>query len=99
MEKQKRQNAGPRVLRGSLITLKRKCGKPQCRCVQGEPHQTPALSYSQRGVTRMVTLRPEDIHLVKAALERYRLALAALEREAVDGITGLRELIKTGKAR
>jgi hypothetical protein len=49
----------PELLRGSLINLTRKCGKPNCACAQGEPHSTPALSYSQDGKTKMITLRQE----------------------------------------
>ncbi len=33
------------LLRGALFTLRRKCGKPTCRCATGEPHETPALAY------------------------------------------------------
>lgn len=45
----------PRVLPGSLITLRRKCGKASCRCATGAPHETPALSYSVGGRTKMLT--------------------------------------------
>jgi len=33
------------LLRGALFVLRRKCGKPTCRCATGEPHETPALAY------------------------------------------------------
>lgn len=40
------------MLRGSLVTLRRRCGKQSCRCVQGdERHEAPALSYSEHGRT------------------------------------------------
>lgn len=26
----------PQMLRGSLVTLRRRCGKPSCRCAEGE---------------------------------------------------------------
>ncbi len=54
----------PRLLRGSLITLRRRCGKPNCPCAEGVPHETPALSYSLQGRTRTVTLRVEDLPAV-----------------------------------
>jgi hypothetical protein len=28
------------LLRGSLRTLSRRCGKPRCRCTRGKPHRT-----------------------------------------------------------
>ena len=49
MNQAKKRQVEVRVLRGSLVVLKRKCGKSNCRCAKGEPHQTPALSYSVRG--------------------------------------------------
>lgn len=72
----------PRVLPGSLITLRRKCGKPGCRCATGSPHETPALSYSVGGRTKMLTLSAEEVPAVAAAVARYRKAVKALEAEA-----------------
>lgn len=76
-----RRNA-PRVLPGSLITLRRKCGKPSCRCAAGEPHESPALSYSVAGRTKMLTLRPEEVPEVARAVARYRKTVNDLEEEA-----------------
>lgn len=80
----------PRLLRGSVITLRRRCGKPQCHCANGEPHQTPALSYSLNGRTQIQTLSPDLLPQVRKALARYRKTLAQLERQAADGIVRLR---------
>ena len=90
----------PRLVRGSLITLRRRCGRPNCRCAEGAPHETPALSYSLEGRTRTLTLRPEDVPMVRAALERYSAARQRLEDEALAGIEALRARIAdTGGAR
>src|ERR1035441_7432817 len=70
----------PRVLPGSLITLRRKCGKASCRCAPGDPHESPALSYSVAGRTKMLTLRPVEV----PAVARYRRWVNALEVEAGD---------------
>lgn len=72
----------PRVLPGSLITLRRKCGKPTCRCATGALHETPALSYSVAGRAKMLTLRAEEVPAVAAAVARYRKAVKNLEAEA-----------------
>ena len=82
--------SSPRLVRGSLITLRRRCGKANCRCAEGAPHETPALSYSVHGHTRTVTLRAEDVPAVEAALQRYALARQRLEDEALAGIETLR---------
>lgn len=87
------------LLRGSLIRFRRKCGKPSCHCADGAPHETPALSYSVGGSTRILTLRAEDLRTVQAAVARYKNAVAALDREALAGIQALRRRIEQEKAR
>ena len=85
------------MLRGSLITLKRKCGKPTCHCAKGEPHTSPALSYSLKGKTKILTLRTTDIPEIKAALRRYRDALQALQQQAHRGIRELSARVRQAK--
>jgi hypothetical protein len=70
------------VLPGSLITLRRKCGKAGCRCATGEPHESPALSYSVAGRTKMLTLAPDEVDEVARAVTRYRTTVNKLEAEA-----------------
>jgi len=74
----------PRVLPGTLITLRRRCGKPTCRCADGTPHETPALSYSVGGRSKMLTLRPDEVAAVAAAVGRYRKAVGGLSEEAYE---------------
>lgn len=85
------------LYRGSIVTLRRRCGKPNCRCKDGMPHETPALSYSVKGRTCMLTLREADIPKVKAGLARYRRELAALDTGALRGIGQLRKRIRAEK--
>lgn len=81
----------PRVVRGSLVVLRRQCGKANCRCTDDEQlHENPALSYSQEGRTRIVALRPADVAAVEAALGRYQAARDRLEADAAAGIEALR---------
>lgn len=89
----------PLVLRGSLVILRRKCGKASCRCAEGAPHESAALSYSVSGRTRILALRPEDLREVRAALSRYRRSLRALDREALAGIAALRRRLELARAR
>ena len=77
------------LLRGSVITLRRRCGKKNCHCHQGSPHETPALSYSQAGKTRILTVPGNLVPSVRAAAQRYQRARAALEQQ---GSAGLRQL-------
>ena len=79
----------PSVLRGSLICLRRKCGKPNCRCLEGKAHASPALSYSQRGQTRILTLPKAMVPQVRAAIRRYLQSHKRLERQANAGLRQL----------
>jgi len=82
------------VLRGSLIVLRRRCGKPGCRCNREAAHETPALSYSVGGKTGILTLREQDVPDIRAALARYKRDLAVLEKQARAGITSLRRRLE-----
>lgn len=85
------------MLRGSLIELRRRCGKAGCRCRDGDPHTTPALSYSQKGKTQIVTLPAKEVPRVKAGLKHYQQALRGLERQAMHGIEGLKRRLQREK--
>ena len=89
----------PRMLRGSLVTLRRRCGKPNCHCATTEQrHEAPALSYSDQGRTRVVMLAESDVAAVTAALERYRAAKAELDEQAVAGLVALTERVAADRA-
>ena len=98
MSGSKRSAEEPLMLRGSLIVLRRRCGKPGCRCATGEPHATPALSYSVEGKTRMLTLGGVDLSEVEAGIARYEAARAELEGRARSGIEALRTRLAATKA-
>lgn len=83
-------NRFPWMLRGTLITMRRKCGKPTCRCQQGQLHEGPALSVSVSGKSITITLQPADVPLVVAALERYRVKQESLKKHATAGVAALR---------
>jgi hypothetical protein len=80
----------PLMLRGTLFTLRRRCGKANCRCATGPAHESPALAYPQAGRTKTITLAASEVEEVRAALERYHAAKAALDAEADQGLAGLR---------
>jgi hypothetical protein len=77
------------LLRGSLITLRRRCGKPSCRCARGQPHCSPALSFSTKGKTSILTLTPDLLPEVRAALQQYRRQQQSLESQAEAGLRQL----------
>jgi hypothetical protein len=80
----------PLVLRGSLTTFRRRCGKASCRCATGAPHESPALTVTEGGRTKTVTLSADEVEEVAAALARYEAAKADLDAQAEAGLARLR---------
>ena len=59
----------PRMIRGSVVVQRRRCGKANCRCTDGESlHEATVLSYSEGGRNRTVMLAAEDVAAVTAAV-------------------------------
>ena len=81
------------MLRGTVITHRRRCGKPNCHCASGEAlHVRVVLSYSRASRTKFLTLPQEVVEPVRQATQRYREARARLEKE---GEAGLSELVNS----
>lgn len=80
----------PLVLHGTLTTFRRRCGKATCRCATGEPHKSPALTVTEGGRTKTITLSASEVAEVAAALDRYDRARADLEAQAEAGLARLR---------
>ena len=77
----------PRMIRGSVVVQRRRCGKPNCRCAAGEQlHESTVLSYFQDGGNRTLMLASDEIARVRAAVARYRAALAKVEADGSDGL-------------
>jgi hypothetical protein len=78
------------MLRGTVITHRRRCGKPNCRCATGEElHSSVVLSYSDKNKTRFVMLRADEVAQVRAATRRFRAAKAKIEAAADEGLKQL----------
>lgn len=77
----------PRMIRGSVVVQRRRCGKQSCRCADGtQLHESTVLSYSAQGRNRTVMLAAGEVAAVRAAVQRYRTAQAALEAEGNAGL-------------
>ena len=89
----------PRMIRGSVVVHRRRCGKPTCRCAGGEAlHEATVLNYSERGRTRFVMLPAAQVAAVRAAVERYRAAQAKLETQGEAGRAALLVALATDRA-
>ena len=77
------------VIRGSVYELKRKCGKPGCKCAQGELHSRMVLSASEKGKTRLRVIPHGFLVEVQIKARRYqelrraRARLVEVHREMI----------------
>jgi Family of unknown function (DUF6788) len=60
------------LLPGSLYTLRRKCGKPNCHCARGELHESTVLSYRGQGRPRNISPPPEQLDWLRTMTQNYR---------------------------
>jgi hypothetical protein len=60
------------LLPGSLYSLRRKCGKPNCRCSRGDLHESTVLSYRGQGRPRNISPRPEQLGSLRTMTHDYR---------------------------
>jgi hypothetical protein len=60
------------LLPGSLYTLRRRCGKPNCHCAHGELHASTVLSYRGQGRPRNITPPSEELAAVQQLTDAYR---------------------------
>jgi hypothetical protein len=82
----------------TVVTHRRRCGKPTCRCAAGEAlHESTVLSYSDAGRTRFVMLPAGEVAAVRAAVERCSAARATLDAQAETGRAAL--IARLGAAR
>ncbi len=65
------------LIKGTVYPLRRRCGKPSCRCARGMLHETMMLSASVGGKTRLRTIPLEGIDRVREMTERHRRFRAA----------------------
>lgn len=60
------------LVKGSVYTLRRRCGKPTCGCARGARHGTLVLSWSEGGRTRLRTIPPGRQGEIQGGVRRYQ---------------------------
>ena len=87
------------MLRGSIYTRRRRCGKPRCRCLRGRLHKDRVLAVRDGGRLSVRGLDPVEDAEVEAAVaawqgfRRQRSELSSACRSllgTVDRLAGLR---------
>jgi hypothetical protein len=67
------------VLRGTLLSRKRVCGKASCRCAKGHPHESLYLVISEGGRTRQLYVPRQWEAAVRQWVQSYQQAKGLLE--------------------
>jgi hypothetical protein len=57
---------------GSLYRLRRKCGKPNCRCAQGQRHASWVLTRSESGQSRLYSVPQDQRGRLRPLTQEYR---------------------------
>lgn len=96
------------VIKGSVYEIKRKCGKPGCKCAQGELHGSMVVSSSEKGKTSLRVIPSGSLVEVQGKVQRYQKLRKARARlvevhkkmlQIMDEMEAMRreEIPKTGK--
>ena len=70
------------LLHGSLVHSHRLCGKPNCRCTRGHPHEGLYLVVTENGQPRQLYIPKEWEQTVQHWIEQYGKA-----RELMDDLS------------
>ncbi len=60
------------VIKGSVYELKRKCGKPGCKCAHGELHRRMVVSASEKGKTKLRVVPRGSLVEIERKVRRYQ---------------------------
>ncbi len=75
------------VIKGTVYELRRRCGKPGCKCAKGQLHARMVVSASEKGKTRLRVIPRGFLIEVQQKVRRYqdlrriRVRLVAIHRE------------------
>lgn len=73
------------MVQGSLYLLRRKCGKPNCRCARGQLHPAWVLTRSEAGQSRLYPVARDQRGRLRPLAQEYRrwqLARARLVKQS-----------------
>ena len=60
------------IIRGSVVIMKRHCGKAGCRCQKGFKHESLYISQRHAGKTRMIYVPKSSEKTVRRLISNYR---------------------------
>lgn len=90
------------LIAGSIYSRRRRCGKSECRCVRGQPHEDRVLAVRRQGRVVARCLDPVEDAATEEAVVAWRLfrrrrhELAQACRVLLDGVDRLGRLRQIG---
>ena len=69
-----------KILRGSVVVVKRYCGKPSCRCLKGHKHRALYVSRVHKGKPRLVYIPERSEKEARLLIKNYRKVKAVMEK-------------------
>ncbi len=85
------------MVKGSVYEMQRKCGKPNCRCVEGQAHSSMVLSWSEGGRTRLLSVPEKNLDELRRQSEQYqqfrkaRARLVQLHKSMLEVVNRIEE--------
>ncbi len=86
----RRMQGAEAMCRGSLYLLRRRCGKPTCRCQQGQLHATWVVTRSEAGRVRLYRVPETE----RAAVRRLTGAYREWQRSRAALVKSMSELLR-----
>lgn len=68
------------VMKGSIVIVKRYCGKPNCRCCKGFKHRSLYVSQTIGGKSRLVYIPKRSEGNVQRLIANYRRLKTVLQK-------------------
>ena len=85
------------MVKGCVYQMQRKCGKPNCRCAEGQAHTSMVLSWSEGGRTRLLSVPENRLDELRRQTEQYqrfrkaRARLVQLHKGMLDVVNRIEE--------
>ena len=68
------------ILRGSIVVVKRYCGKTNCHCLKGFKHRSLYVSQSNKGESRLVYIPQRSEKEVRRLIRNYQAFKVVMEK-------------------
>jgi len=92
------------VIKGTVYELKRRCGKPGCKCARGELHRRMVVSASEKGKTHIQVIPRGYVVEVENKVRRYqelryvRARLGEIHRKMLEVMDAMEMMRREGVA-